>query len=174
MYDLLLKGGTVLDPSQGLNGVNDLAVEDGKIARIAPSIPPEEAGRVIEVTGKLICPGLIDLHTHIYSGVNATGVPPDLGGVRAGVTTMVDAGSSGCDTFGGFPEHIVPNNDTEVICFLHICRICACFGSLAALHDPIRPMSAFGGKADNKNAGITRFRLPLTARSGQCIELLGD
>jgi len=122
MYDLLLKGGTVLDPSQSLNGVNDLAVQDGKIASIAPSIPAEEASRVIEVTGKLVCPGLIDLHTHIYNGVNATGVPPDLGGVRAGVTTMVDAGSSGCDTFGGFPEHIVPNNDTEVICFLHICR----------------------------------------------------
>ena len=122
MYDLLLKGGHVLDPSQGVNAANDLAVEDGKIARIAPVIPPEEAVRVLEVNGKLVCPGLIDLHTHIYSGVNANGVPPDLGGVRAGVTTMVDAGSAGCDTFGGFPEHIVPNNETEVICFLHICR----------------------------------------------------
>ncbi len=122
MYDLLLKGGHVLDPSQGVNAANDLAVENGKIARIAPAIPPEEAVRVIEVNGKLVCPGLIDLHTHIYSGVNANGVPPDLGGVRAGVTTMVDAGSAGCDTFGGFPEHIVPNNETEVICFLHICR----------------------------------------------------
>ena len=122
MYDLLLKGGHVLDPSQGVNAANDLAVENGKIARIAPAIPPEEAVRVVEVNGKLVCPGLIDLHTHIYSGVNANGVPPDLGGVRAGVTTMVDAGSAGCDTFGGFPEHIVPNNETEVICFLHICR----------------------------------------------------
>ncbi len=122
MYDLLLTGGTVLDPSQGLNGLNDVAVEDGKIARIAPSIPVEEAKQVLEVKGKVVCPGLIDLHTHIYSGVNGNGVVPDLGGVRAGVTTLVDAGSSGCDTFGGFPEHIVPNSETEIICFLHICR----------------------------------------------------
>ncbi len=67
-------------------------------------------------------PGLIDIHTHIYDGVNGNGVEADSGGVRAGVTTMVDAGSSGCDNFGGFPRHIIPSNHTEVICFLHICR----------------------------------------------------
>jgi dihydroorotase len=69
-----------------------------------------------------VTPGLIDLHTHIYDGVNGNGVQADIGGVRAGVTTMVDAGSSGCDTFGGFPRHIIPNNATEIIPFLHICR----------------------------------------------------
>src|SRR5918996_354238 len=122
MYDLILKGGTVIDPANGVNGINDVAVEDGKIARLAPNIPPEEGRRVLEVPGKLVTPGLIDLHTHVYDGVNGNGVNPDLGGVRAGVTTMVDAGSSGCDTFGGFPKHIIPNNATEVIPFLHICR----------------------------------------------------
>ena len=122
MYDLLIKGGTVIDPSQGIHGVNDVAVENGKIARVAPSIPIEEASRVVEVRGKLVTPGLIDLHTHVYDGVNDNGVAPDLGGVRAGVTTMVDAGSAGCDNIGGFPKHIIPNNHTEVICFLHICR----------------------------------------------------
>lgn len=122
MYDLLIKGGTVVDPSQGLNGINDVAVEEGKIARIAPNIAAEEARRVVEVKGKIVTPGLIDLHTHVYDGVNANGVKADLGGVQAGVTTMVDAGSSGCDNFGGFPRHILPNNHTEIICFLHICR----------------------------------------------------
>ncbi len=122
MYDLLIKGGTVVDPAQGLHAVNDVAVEAGKIARIAPSISVEEASRVVEVKGKVVTPGLIDIHTHVYHGVNANGVEADVGGVRAGVTTMVDAGSAGCDTFGGFPSHIVPNNDTEIICFLHICR----------------------------------------------------
>ena len=101
MYDLLIKGGTVIDPSQNLNGLNDVAVEDGKIARVAPNIPAEEATRVIDVAGKIVTPGLIDLHTHVYDGVNGNGVKADLGGVRAGVTTMVDAGSAGCDTFGG-------------------------------------------------------------------------
>lgn len=122
MYDLLIKGGTVIDPAQGINGPHDVAVEGGKIARVAPSIPAEEASRVVEVKGKIVTPGLIDLHTHVYDGVNGNGVNPDLGGVRAGVTTMVDAGSAGCDTFGGFPLHIIPNNATEVIPFLHICR----------------------------------------------------
>ena len=122
MYDLLIKGGTVIDPDLGIHGVNDVAVEDGKIARIAQSISIDEASRVVEVTGKLVTPGLIDLHTHVYDGVNGNGVQADVGGVRAGVTTMVDAGSSGCDTFGGFPRHIIPNNSTEVIPFLHICR----------------------------------------------------
>ncbi len=122
MYDLILKGGTVVDPSQNLHCVNDVAIEDGKIARIASDISASEAKRVVEVKGKVVTPGLIDLHTHVYAGVNSTGVDPDIGGVRAGVTTMVDAGSSGCDTFGGFPLHIIPNTATEIICFLHICR----------------------------------------------------
>ena len=122
MYDLLIKGGTVIDPSQSLNGPNDVAVQDGLIARIAPGIASEEATRVVDVRGKMVVPGLIDLHTHVYDGVNGNGVEADLGGVRSGVTTMVDAGSAGCDTFGGFPRHIIPDNATEIICFLHICR----------------------------------------------------
>ena len=122
MYDLLIRGGTVIDPSQNIHALNDVAIEAGKIARVAPGIPVEEAARVIDVPGKLVTPGLIDLHTHVYDGVNGNGVRADLGGVNAGVTTMVDAGSAGCDTFGGFPKHIIPNNETEIICFLHICR----------------------------------------------------
>ena len=122
MYDLLIKGGTVVDPSQNIHGVNDVAIEDGKIARIAADIDASEAAQVVEVRGKVVTPGLIDLHTHVFAGVNANGVDPNIGGVRAGVTTMVDAGSSGCDTFGGFPLHILPNSDTEIICLLHICR----------------------------------------------------
>ena len=122
MYDLLIKGGTVIDPSQGVHGLNDVAVEKGKIAQVAPSISVEEAHRVLQVQGKTVTPGLIDIHTHVYHGVNDNGVEPDIGGVRAGVTTLVDAGSAGCDTFGGFPSHIIPNNQTEVICFLHIAR----------------------------------------------------
>ena len=122
MYDLLIKGGTVIDPAQNLNAIHDIAVENGKIARVAPDIPAGEAAQVIDAQGKIVTPGLIDLHTHVYDGVNGNGVAADLGGVRAGVTTMVDAGSSGCDTYGGFPRHIIPNNATEIIPFLHICR----------------------------------------------------
>ena len=122
MYDLIVKGGTVVDPSQNLHALSDVAIEEGKIAKIAVDIPADKANRVVEVKGKMVTPGIIDIHTHVYSGVTDNGVDPDIGGVRAGVTTMVDAGSSGCDTFQGFPQHIIPNTATEIIVFLHICR----------------------------------------------------
>jgi len=122
MYDLLLKGGTVIDPAQDLRGALDVAVEDGKIARVAANIPKSEARRVIDVLGKTVTPGLIDLHTHVFDGVAANGVHPDIAGVHAGVTTVVDAGSSGCATFGAFPRHILPKCETEVIPLLHICQ----------------------------------------------------
>jgi len=122
MYDLLLKGGTVVDPSVGLNGVHDIAVQNGTIAHIAPTIPRAEATRVLEAAGKIVTPGLIDLHAHVFEGFNSNGVHPDLGGVYAGVTTIVDAGSSGCATFAGFPRHIIPQCKTEIIPFLHICQ----------------------------------------------------
>src|SRR2546422_5835427 len=121
MYDVVLKGGTVVDPSSGLDGVLDVAVENGVIARIAPGIAPSEAARLIEVGGKIVTPGLIDVHAHVFEGVNRTGVNPDLGGVYAGVTTIVDAGSSGAATFGGW-RHILPRCKTEIIPFLHICQ----------------------------------------------------
>jgi dihydroorotase len=122
MYDLVLKGGTVLDPSTKLDGKQDVAVEAGKIVRIAPDIPGTEATRTIDVTGRLVVPGLIDLHAHVFEGVNRTGVHPDLAGVLAGVTTIVDAGSAGAATFAAFPRHIIPNCHTEVLPFLHICQ----------------------------------------------------
>src|SRR5688572_8730055 len=121
MYDLVLKGGRVVDPASGLDGVLDVAVENGKIARVAADIVPTEAARVIEVGGKIVTPGLIDLHAHVFEGVNRTGVNPDLAGVYSGVTTIVDAGSAGSATFGGW-RHILPHCHTEIVPFLHICQ----------------------------------------------------
>ena len=122
MTDLILKGGRVLDPSQGIDAQMDVAVTNGAISMVAQDIAPGPETRVINVAGKLVTPGLIDLHTHVYHGVNQTGVDPDLAGVYAGVTTVVDAGSAGCYSFGGFPEHVVPNSRTRIVCMLHISR----------------------------------------------------
>jgi dihydroorotase len=122
MYDLLLKGGTVLDPSTGLTGAQDVAVQDGLVARIAPDIAATESARTIEAAGRIVTPGLIDLHAHVFEGFARIGVHPDLAGVHAGVTTIVDAGSAGAATFGGFPRHILPRCHTEIIPFLHICQ----------------------------------------------------
>jgi dihydroorotase len=136
MYDLVLKGGTVVDPSTGLDGPLDVGVQGTTIAHIAPQISSTEATRTIEVAGKIVTPGLIDLHAHVFEGFNRTGVHPDLGGVHAGVTTIVDAGSAGAATFGGFPRHIIPRCHTEIIPFLHICQT-----GLATLPDIIAESS---------------------------------
>src|SRR6266851_6726404 len=122
MYDLLLTGGMVIDPSTGLSGAHDIAIERGKIARVDAHIAREEARRVLEVPGTIVTPGLIDLHVHVFEGFTRFGVHPDQGGVYAGVTTLVDAGSAGCATFGGFPHHILPQCHSEIIPFLHICQ----------------------------------------------------
>jgi len=122
MYDIVLKGGTVVDPSAGLHDVRDIAIERGLIAEIAPAIASEKARRAIEVAGNIVTPGLIDLHAHVFEGFTRFGVHPDMAGVHAGVTTLVDAGSAGCATFEGFPRHILPNCHTEIIPFLHICQ----------------------------------------------------
>ncbi|MFN0073695.1 MAG: amidohydrolase family protein [Chloroflexota bacterium] len=122
MYDLLLVGGTVIDASQGLNARRDLAVHNGLIAAVEPSIARTEAVRVIDVTGKTVTPGLIDAHCHVSGGITQNGVHPDLAGVRAGVTTVVDAGTTGCATFQAFPDYIMPNVKTEIIPLMHICQ----------------------------------------------------
>ena len=122
MTSLLLRGGRVIDPSQGIDAEMDVAVQDGVISQVSSNIRPGPEARIIDLDGKLIVPGLIDLHTHVYHGVNQTAIDPNLAGVYAGVTTVVDAGSAGCYTFGGFPRHVVSKAKTRLVCMLHISR----------------------------------------------------
>ena len=122
MIDLLLKGGEVIDPAQNTRGKLDIAIKHGVISQVASNINPSGSSRVIDVSGKIVVPGLIDLHCHIYEGVNQNRVNPDLAGVRSGVTTLVDAGSAGCYTFGGFPQYILPQAKTRILCMLHISK----------------------------------------------------
>jgi dihydroorotase len=121
-YDLLLKGGHVLDPGQGLDAPLDIAVTGGKIAKIAADIDPEDAARVLELrgAGRRVVPGLIDLHTHVADGAITKGVgmgncDADDIGVRSGVTTVVDCGSVGVANLGVLPAHILPKAKTRII-----------------------------------------------------------
>jgi len=122
MYDLLLTGGTVIDPSQGLNAKRDVAIQSGAIALLAESIARTEAVRVVDVPNTIITPGLIDMHCHVSGGITLNGVHPDIAGVRAGVTTVVDAGTTGCATFQAFPDYIIPSAKTEILPLMHICQ----------------------------------------------------
>jgi dihydroorotase len=121
-YDLLIKGGHVLDPGQDLDAALDIAITRGKIVKIAADIEPEDAARVIEVrgAGRHVVPGLIDLHTHVANGAITKGVgmgscDADDIGVRSGVTTVADCGSVGVANLGVFPAHILPKARTRVI-----------------------------------------------------------
>jgi dihydroorotase len=126
-YELLLKNGIVIDPAQGIHAKMDLAIASGKIAAIARHIPVNQAKQVIDVNGLLVVPGLIDLHTHVFVGCQpekfADGqysVAPDDFSFRSGVTTMVDAGTSGWQNFPKFKSQVIDHSQTRILAFLNI------------------------------------------------------
>ncbi len=111
-YDVLLKGGHVIDPRNGIDGVMDVAVAGGKIAAVRAGIDPGTAKQVVDVGGLYVTPGLIDIHVHVFATTGVQGawagdssVQPDAFSFRTGVTTMVDAGSSGLAQLRGLPAH---------------------------------------------------------------------
>jgi dihydroorotase len=121
-YDTLLKGGHVIDPKNGIDRVMDVAISGGKIARVAPGINSTEAKKTVDLTGLYITPGLIDIHVHIYLWQEPGGeaVQADAHSFRSGVTTMVDAGSSGWRTFPDFKRRIIVPSKTRILAFLNI------------------------------------------------------
>jgi dihydroorotase len=122
-YELLLKGGRVVDPSQSFNAFADVAIAGGRIAAMAREIDAAEAERTVPVAGQIVTPGLVDLHTHGFAGVSHWGVDLDQYCIARGVTTAVDAGTSGSDSFDGFRRLVIDRSRTRVLAFLNISRI---------------------------------------------------
>ncbi|MBC7924791.1 MAG: amidohydrolase/deacetylase family metallohydrolase [Bryobacteraceae bacterium] len=127
-YDLILKGGHVIDAKNGIDAVRDVAISGGKIAAVQPAIDPALATKSIDVTGLYVTPGLIDIHVHVFHtslipGVWAgdNSVQPDLISFRTGVTTMVDAGSAGYRNFAQFRATVIDRVQTRVLAFVNIC-----------------------------------------------------
>jgi len=120
LYDLLLKGGRVLDPASNLDAMMDVAISGDRIAKVAADIPASAAAEVRDAKGLIVTPGLIDLHVHVYQHVTDFGLNPDDVGVNAGVTTVVDQGSVGAWTFDGFKVFLADTAVTEVLCFLSV------------------------------------------------------
>src|SRR5437899_8712891 len=126
-YDLLLKGGHVIDARNRISAVRDVAIANGKVAAVAANIAPADAFKVVDASGYIITPGLVDIHVHVYAGTGERGsyagdnsLYPDGFTLRAGVTTIVDAGSSGWRSFDDFKQRIIDRSRTRVLAFLNI------------------------------------------------------
>jgi len=126
-YDVLLKGGHVIDPKNKVSALRDVAIKDGKVAAVAASIPATQARKTIAVNGLYVVPGLIDIHAHVFSGISGGGlsggeasIHPDSFAQKLGVTTVVDAGSSGRHNFAEFRRTIIDRARTRVLVFLNI------------------------------------------------------
>ncbi len=126
-YDLLIKNGHVIDPKNQIDSKMDVAINDGKIARIAANIPSSQAKKEIDATGLYVTPGLIDIHTHVFVGSKPatfadgfSSLSPDDFTFRSGVTTVVDAGTSGWRNFPVFKEQVIDQSKTRVLAFLNI------------------------------------------------------
>jgi dihydroorotase len=127
-YALLIRGGYVIDPKTAVRDTLDIAVQNGHIVRMAKNIEPRQAVKIIDARGAIVCPGLIDMHTHVFFGNDpereyaggTEDVLPDSFAPREGVTTVVDAGSSGWRDFDVFKKRIIDHSSTRVLAFLNI------------------------------------------------------
>lgn len=119
-YDLLVTGGRLIDPSQGIDSINDVAFKSGRVAAIEKTLDPTSATEIKDISGYLITPGLIDLHTHVYWGGTSIGIDPTEYARRCGTTTMIDAGTAGAGNFAGFREHIIAKTEPRILAYLNI------------------------------------------------------
>lgn len=123
LYDLVVQGGRVIDPAQNFDGVRDVAVASGKIAAVEAAIDPKPARRVIQAAGKIVTPGLIDIHTHVFPFTGPYGIKADPHCVCKGTTTVVDAGTSGALTFPAFKHYDIDSSRTRIRALLHVAAV---------------------------------------------------
>jgi dihydroorotase len=119
-YDLVLSGGRVIDPSQQLDMIADVAFRDGKVVKVASKLDTAGCPNVRDVTGLLVVPGLIDLHTHVYWGGTSLGIDAEEFARKSGVTTAIDTGSAGPGNFAGFRKHVIEPAQTRILAYLHV------------------------------------------------------
>ncbi|HEX6513907.1 MAG TPA: amidohydrolase/deacetylase family metallohydrolase [Chloroflexota bacterium] len=119
-FDCLVAGGTVFDPAAGLNARLDVGIRAGRVVAVGPSLPREGTPAVVDAEGCYVTPGLIDLHSHVYWGVSEYGVDADQVILPAGVTTTVDAGSSGAANFPGFRRYVIEPSRIRILAFVHL------------------------------------------------------
>ncbi len=120
MYDLVLTGGTLVDPAQAVRAVRDVAFAAGRVAAVGTGLAAAGAAEAIDCSGRIVAPGMIDLHVHVFWGVTYLGIEADPNCIARGVTTAVDAGSAGADTFPGFRKYVIDVAATRLFAQLNI------------------------------------------------------
>src|SRR6201996_5730784 len=119
-FDLVLRGGRVVDPSQKLDAVTDVAFSGGKVAEVGTALKVGADTDVRDVSGQIVTPGLIDLHTHVYWGGTSLGIDAEEFCRASGVTTSVDTGSAGPGNFAGFRKHVIEPSQVRILAYLHV------------------------------------------------------
>jgi dihydroorotase len=157
-FDLLLRGGRVINPASGRDSVADIGISGGRIAAIEPALPTDAARQVIDVAGKIVTAGMIDTHAHVYQHVTGRfGLNADMAGVRSGVTTVVDQGGPSCMTIPGFRHFVVEPSQTRVLCFISAYLVGGLEGHLyPSLYGPDQVDVKATIRAGRANADIVR------------------
>ena len=119
-YDLLIKGGTLIDPAQNIHANKDVAFSNGVVAAVDDNLSNADALEVLDASGCLVTPGMIDLHVHVFYGVSHFGIEPDPTCLAKGATTVVDAGSAGADIFPGFRKYVIDVSETRILAQINI------------------------------------------------------
>ena len=119
-YDLLIRGGTLVDPAQNIHANKDVAFSNGVVAEVGDDLSKTDAQEVLDASGCLVTPGMIDLHVHVFYGVSHYGIEPDPTCLAKGATTVVDAGSAGADIFPGFRKYVIDVSETRIFAQINI------------------------------------------------------
>jgi dihydroorotase len=119
-FDLVLKGGRVIDPSTGMDATTDVAFKDGRVAAVGDDLAKQGAADIRDVAGFIVTPGLIDLHTHVYWGGSSLGIDAEEFCRTSGVTTSIDTGSAGPGNFKGFRRHVIEPSQVRILAYLHV------------------------------------------------------
>lgn len=174
-YDLLIREGMVIDPSQNLDAKLDVAITGGKIAEVARNIPASQAREVISAAGKIVCPGLIDIHAHVYEDVTRQGLSPDRYYLARGVTTVVDAGSAGYTMVAGLRKYIAASSRTRVYALVDIGTLGLVAGIRGAMRNLDYVKAAETAEAVRKNKPVTvgvKVRLTEAVAGTEDLEIL--
>lgn len=119
-HDLLIKGGTLIDPAQNIHANKDIAFSNGVVTEVGDDLSKTDALEVLDASGCLVTPGMIDLHVHVFYGVSHFGIEPDPTCLAKGATTVVDAGSAGADIFPGFRKYVIDVSETRILAQINI------------------------------------------------------